>query len=633
MLDARRARHPRRRAQALRGRLPPGPRRGARHRPDRLRQVDHALRRAQRAQLDREEHHHDRGPGRVPDPGHQPDRVNLKAGLTFAHRPALDPARRPGHHHGRRDPRRRDGQDRHRGRAHRPPRPLHAAHQRRAVGDHAPDRDGHRAVPDRLRARRRRRPATRAPALQLLQAAHGAHRRALKAANFFEAAFDIEAYEPVGCARCSHTGYKGRVGMYEVMTRVGRDPRADDRPRVRRRHPRHRRRSRACACCATTASRRCGSASRPSPRLRVSAAPPTADRGNLMDFDFADVLLEMIELGASDLHLTAGSPPMVPHPRPLRAARLPAADSAGHAARSSTRSSTTTSASGSRRTGRSTSPTRSPARPASASTPSSSARRSAPSCARSRRTSRRSRRSACRRCSMDFIKKPRGFVLVTGPDRLGQVHDARLDDRHDQRGAPRAHHDDRGPDRVPPSPQELHRQPARARAPTPQSFALGLKAALRQDPDVILVGEMRDLETMATALTAAETGHLVFATLHTQDTAADRRPHRRLVPAGAAAPGPRRSSRSRSRASSPSSCCRPPTARAASAPRGARADPGRPQPDPRGQDPPDLLGAPDRRRARHADDGRGARRPRPSPARSPASWPSRARPPPRSSGA
>ncbi|MEA2446039.1 MAG: type pilus assembly protein PilB [Thermoleophilales bacterium] len=40
----------------------------------------------------------------------------------------------------------------------------------------------------------------------------------LKAANFYEAAFDIEAYDPVGCARCSHTGYKGRVGMYEVMT-------------------------------------------------------------------------------------------------------------------------------------------------------------------------------------------------------------------------------------------------------------------------------------------------------------------------------------------------------------------------------------------------------------------------------
>ena len=49
------------------------------------------------------------------------------------------------------------------------------------------------------------------------------------------------------------------------------------------------------------------------------------------------------------------------------------------------------------------------------------------------------------------------------------------------------------------------------------SFARGLRAALREDPDVILVGELRDSETMAIALTAAETGHLVLATLHTQD--------------------------------------------------------------------------------------------------------------------
>ena len=47
------------------------------------------------------------------------------------------------------------------------------------------------------------------------------------------------------------------------------------------------------------------------------------------------------------------------------------------------------------------------------------------------------------------------------------------------------------------------------------SFADGLRRALRQDPDVILVGEMRDLETMETAIRAAETGHLVFSTLHT----------------------------------------------------------------------------------------------------------------------
>lgn len=47
------------------------------------------------------------------------------------------------------------------------------------------------------------------------------------------------------------------------------------------------------------------------------------------------------------------------------------------------------------------------------------------------------------------------------------------------------------------------------------SFALALRASLREDPDVILVGELRDLETIQLALTAAETGHLVFGTLHT----------------------------------------------------------------------------------------------------------------------
>lgn len=50
-----------------------------------------------------------------------------------------------------------------------------------------------------------------------------------------------------------------------------------------------------------------------------------------------------------------------------------------------------------------------------------------------------------------------------------------------------------------------------------ESFASGLKSALREDPDVILVGELRDRETMATALTAAETGHLVLSTLHTRE--------------------------------------------------------------------------------------------------------------------
>jgi twitching motility protein PilT len=59
------------------------------------------------------------------------------------------------------------------------------------------------------------------------------------------------------------------------------------------------------------------------------------------------------------------------------------------------------------------------------------------------------------------------------------------------------------------------------------SFANALKSALREDPDIILVGEMRDLETIQLALTAAETGHLVFGTLHTQRE--NHRPHHRRL--------------------------------------------------------------------------------------------------------
>ena len=65
--------------------------------------------------------------------------------------------------------------------------------------------------------------------------------------------------------------------------------------------------------------------------------------------------------------------------------------------------------------------------------------------------------------------------------------------------------------------QEVDRQPARGRASTPSSFKRALRRVLRQDPDVILVGEMRDEETVQTALSAAETGHLVLSTLHTVD--------------------------------------------------------------------------------------------------------------------
>jgi twitching motility protein PilT len=71
------------------------------------------------------------------------------------------------------------------------------------------------------------------------------------------------------------------------------------------------------------------------------------------------------------------------------------------------------------------------------------------------------------------------------------------------------------------------------------SFAEALRRVLRQDPDVILVGEMRDLETIEAAIRAAETGHLVFGTLHTTGCRQDDRPYRRRLPGDPAEPDPR----------------------------------------------------------------------------------------------
>lgn len=64
-----------------------------------------------------------------------------------------------------------------------------------------------------------------------------------------------------------------------------------------------------------------------------------------------------------------------------------------------------------------------------------------------------------------------------------------------------------------------------------------LRAALREDPDIILVGEMRDLETISTAITAAETGHLVFSTLHTIGAGKYHRSYHRYLPYKPAAAG------------------------------------------------------------------------------------------------
>ncbi|MDD5448657.1 MAG: type IV pilus twitching motility protein PilT [Actinomycetota bacterium] len=116
----------------------------------------------------------------------------------------------------------------------------------------------------------------------------------------------------------------------------------------------------------------------------------------------------------------------------------------------------------------------------------------------------------------EFAKLPRGFVLVTGP--TGQGKSTTLAAIIDLINSTREEHIITIEDPI--EFLHLHKKcmvNQREVGADTHSFANALKYALRQDPDVILVGEMRDLETISTALTAAETGHLVFATLHTQD--------------------------------------------------------------------------------------------------------------------
>ena len=116
----------------------------------------------------------------------------------------------------------------------------------------------------------------------------------------------------------------------------------------------------------------------------------------------------------------------------------------------------------------------------------------------------------------EFAKKPRGIVLVTGP--TGSGKSTSLASLINEINETRDEHILTIEDPI----EFLHRHKRcivnqREIGQDAPTFGAGLKAALRQDPDVILVGEMRDMETIGTALTAAETGHLVFATLHTQD--------------------------------------------------------------------------------------------------------------------
>ncbi|AFQ43024.1 MULTISPECIES: type IV pilus twitching motility protein PilT [Desulfosporosinus] len=118
--------------------------------------------------------------------------------------------------------------------------------------------------------------------------------------------------------------------------------------------------------------------------------------------------------------------------------------------------------------------------------------------------------------SIELAKLHKGLVLVTGP--TGSGKSTTLASLIDYINTTRASHIVTIEDPI----EYLHRHKLslvnqREVGNDTHSFSNALRAVLRQDPDVILVGEMRDLETIATAVTAAETGHLVFSTLHTND--------------------------------------------------------------------------------------------------------------------
>lgn len=119
---------------------------------------------------------------------------------------------------------------------------------------------------------------------------------------------------------------------------------------------------------------------------------------------------------------------------------------------------------------------------------------------------------------LDFAKKRRGLVLVTGPTGAGKS--TTLASIIDYINKNRACHvitiEDPIEYRYEQSKATIHQ---RELGKDVTSFADALRSALREDPDVILIGEMRDYETISLALTAAETGHLVFGTLHTSSAA------------------------------------------------------------------------------------------------------------------
>ncbi|WP_121615140.1 type IV pilus twitching motility protein PilT [Virgibacillus halodenitrificans] len=116
----------------------------------------------------------------------------------------------------------------------------------------------------------------------------------------------------------------------------------------------------------------------------------------------------------------------------------------------------------------------------------------------------------------EVVKQPQGLVLVTGP--TGSGKSTTLASMIDHLNHSVRKHIITLEDPI--EYMHRHRQSVidqREVGIDTANFANGLRASLRQDPDIILVGEMRDLETISTAITAAETGHLVLGTLHTKD--------------------------------------------------------------------------------------------------------------------
>jgi twitching motility protein PilT len=119
---------------------------------------------------------------------------------------------------------------------------------------------------------------------------------------------------------------------------------------------------------------------------------------------------------------------------------------------------------------------------------------------------------------LDLVKRPHGLVLVTGPTGAGKS--TTLASMIDRINRDRAAHIITVEDPI----EYVHRHHRsiivqREVGSDTHDFARALRSALRESPDVVLVGEMRDLETISATLTIAETGHLVFATMHTNDTA------------------------------------------------------------------------------------------------------------------